>query len=168
MRGKSKILSAKQIHAIQILSEVPQSYKTLNEVAERVNVNIDTLLKWRKKELFLRKLALEADKNFKAMAGVVRTAHLKGIVAKQDPTLIKLYYQNAENWVQKLETQMSGTIAISEIDKVFTEITKEKKSEGLPRDDSDSKQLVAVNPLNAGISKNHDDQEETGESQVEA
>jgi len=94
-------LTPKQLHAISILSAVPSQYDTIDEVAKKVGVSRRTIYNWTEINAFNSAVQKESNRNFKLLAGKVRSAHLKGILEHCNPTLIRLYYEITEGWTQK-------------------------------------------------------------------
>lgn len=133
-RQNPTVLKPKQLAAITILSRIPQEFSSMQQVADdpSVGVNKDTLYEWFKKDEFIKKLEEESERNFRAHAGVVRAAHFKGILKRQDARLIDLFYQKQEKWqpkqTVKVEGQSFSDLALAAVKAAKQEIKEEEEN----------------------------------------
>lgn len=132
-------LKPKQLAAIAILSKIPQEFSSMQQVADdpSVGVNRDTLYEWFKKDLFLERLEEESQRNFRAHAGVVRAAHFKGILKRQDARLIDLFYQRQEGWRPQSGVEHSGKIGLPILGNV-------KKQNAIHKNNSNRKNIKVI------------------------
>ncbi len=94
-------LSPKQLQAISLLTAIPNTYTSLDEVSKKVGVCRKTLYNWFEEDDFNETLQKETDNNFRKYSAAVRSAHLKGILEDRNPRLIQLYYERVEGWIPR-------------------------------------------------------------------
>lgn len=101
--------SAIQLKAIVALAEFPPTFKSYQDLADQLEIHRTTLFEWRNRDDFKKALSKMADWFFLNTGHLVRQGHLAAC-QKGNPQAIKLYYQKAENWVERTKVEHQGEL----------------------------------------------------------